>query len=52
VRQSQEVQYKAILARFDGNHRQAFMYAVALCLAYPYLVAEYGSYIWEVEEAQ
>ena len=46
---SQEIQYKAILSRFDGNHRQAFMYAVAMCIAYPHLVAEYGNYVWETE---
>ena len=46
---SQERQYKAILARFNGNHRQCFMYALALCIAYPHLVTEYGSYTWEVE---
>jgi hypothetical protein len=48
---SKEIQYRAILARFAGNHKQAFMYALSLCLAYPHLVAEYGSYVWETEES-
>lgn len=35
----------AILARFDGNQRQAWLYCASLCFAYPQLVEEYSGYM-------
>ncbi len=33
----------AILARFDGDRKQAWMYCIALAVAYPELTKEYGA---------
>lgn len=38
----------AILARFNGNRRQAWAYCMALALAYPHLTEEYSAYTKEL----
>jgi len=35
----------AVLARFDNNHRQAWLYCMAISLAYPHLTEEYSGYM-------
>ena len=38
----------AILARFNGNRKQAWLYCMAISLAYPHLTAEYSAHMKEL----
>jgi len=47
-----EIQVKAILGRFAGNRRQAFMYCIEMTIQYPKLSKEYQEYADAIEGHQ
>ena len=42
---------KAILARFQGDYREALEYARSIARAYPHLADEYWRYVYEIDRA-
>ena len=40
---------KAIIARFQGDYREALEYAQSIARAYPHLADEYWRYVYEID---
>ena len=47
-----EIQVKAVLARFGGSRKQAFMYCIEMAIQYPRLSKEYQEYADAIEGHQ